>query len=316
MQMCPLGYLPGSSSTSVCPVWAPRPPLGLRLGLGLLPQKHGGHLQLFPHPCPLPFSLPASETDLAVPASVTSLEFGVLSLSPGRLDSGHFADSLSLTAPRTPRVPTGDTRPPTPHRHSLTASPCFVFLHGTHDIPTRDPASVSLLFIYFVYVYNIDDVCSPSSLLSTSAPGGQEFLALFCARALSRCQKQEPAHSRSSGECLWTELPQIVHGRSRSLWPRGQRRCPRREEGRVTVPVCPPCRSPCCVEKEKAARFAGNKPFDRLRSIEQSAGARSRCFLSGWGPVEGGRFAHWNGKIPFLGCGMAGEWGRGAASWR
>lgn len=144
--------------------------------------------------------------------------------------------------------------------------------------------------------------------------GGQEFLALFCARALSRCQKQEPAHSRCSGECLWTELPQIVHGRSRSLWPRGQRRCPRREEGRVTVPVCPPCRSPCCVEKEKAARFAGNKPFDRLRSIEQSAGARSRCFLSGWGPVEGGRFAHWNGKIPFLGCGMAGEWGRGAAA--
>lgn len=58
LQMCPLGYLPGSSSTSVCPVWAPRPPLGLRLGLGLLPQKRGGHLQLFPHPCPLPFSLP------------------------------------------------------------------------------------------------------------------------------------------------------------------------------------------------------------------------------------------------------------------
>lgn len=60
LQMCPLGYLPGSSSTSVCPVWAPRPPLGLRLGLGLLPQKRGGHLQLFPHPCPLPFSLPTT----------------------------------------------------------------------------------------------------------------------------------------------------------------------------------------------------------------------------------------------------------------
>lgn len=148
--MCPLGYLPGSSSTSVCPVWAPRPPLGLRLGLGLLPQKRGGHLQLSPTPAPRPSLYPprASGTDLAVPASVTSLEFGVLSLSPGRLDSGHFADSLSLTAPRTPRVPTGDTRPP-----HLTDTPLLPLpaLFSSTALMTFQPV-ILLTSLYYLYI--------------------------------------------------------------------------------------------------------------------------------------------------------------------
>lgn len=150
LQMCPLGYLPGSSSTSVCPAWVPRLPSACVLAWASFLRNVVVTCSSSPTPAPCPSLYPprASETDLAVPASVTSLEFGVLSLSPGRLDSGHFADSLSLTAPRTPRVPTGDTR--TPH---LTDTPLLPLpaLFSSTALMTFQPV-ILLTSLYYLYI--------------------------------------------------------------------------------------------------------------------------------------------------------------------